>query len=78
MCDAAAVNIDDAYGERLAAEVRHICPVTTFSTVSDAADFTAKDIRPAPDSSRFMIGRQGRDRTCAPADPRGIFRLRTQ
>ncbi|WP_278942411.1 UDP-N-acetylmuramoyl-L-alanyl-D-glutamate--2,6-diaminopimelate ligase [Anaerotruncus colihominis] len=59
MCDAAAINMDDAYGERLAAEVRHICPVTTFSTVSDAADFTAKDIRPAPDSSRFMIVGKG-------------------
>ena len=57
MCGTAVVNVDDAYGERLAEEIT--CPKITFSTQSDEADYTAKDIRPAPDSSRFMLVGKG-------------------
>lgn len=57
MCSTAVVNIDDAYGQRLAEEIT--CPKITFSAHSDEADYTAKDIRPAPDSSRFMLVGKG-------------------
>ena len=57
MCGTAVVNVDDAYGQRLAEEIT--CPKITFSTQSDEADYTAKDIRPAPDSSRFMLVGKG-------------------
>lgn len=53
MCDRAIINMDDAYGRRLAEEVS--CEKLSFSIKNDLADFTAKDIRPAPDSSRFML-----------------------
>ncbi|WP_418710028.1 UDP-N-acetylmuramoyl-L-alanyl-D-glutamate--2,6-diaminopimelate ligase [Anaerotruncus massiliensis (ex Liu et al. 2021)] len=57
MCGTAVVNVDGAYGQRLAEEIT--CPKITFSTQSDEADYTAKDIRPAPDSSRFMLVGKG-------------------
>jgi UDP-N-acetylmuramoyl-L-alanyl-D-glutamate--2,6-diaminopimelate ligase len=53
LSDAAVINIDDAYGERLAAEAP--CGVKTFSTRLDAADFTAKCIELHADSSDFMF-----------------------
>lgn len=53
MCGTAVVNIDDSYGQRLVKEIE--CECLTFSIHNDIADFTAKDIRPAPDSSRFML-----------------------
>ena len=69
MCGTAVVNVDDAYGQRLAEEIT--CPKITFSTQSDEADYTAKDIRPAPDSSRFMLvgkGQSARVRLPIPGD----------
>ncbi|MDD3193083.1 MAG: UDP-N-acetylmuramoyl-L-alanyl-D-glutamate--2,6-diaminopimelate ligase [Oscillospiraceae bacterium] len=53
LSDAAVVNLDDAYGRRLAKELS--CPVRTFSIWDDAADFTARDIRPAVDRNRFTV-----------------------
>lgn len=53
MCDTAVLNLDDPYGRRLVKEIS--CKTLTFSTQDDQADFTAKDIRPAPDSSQFML-----------------------
>ena len=69
MCKAAVLNLDDAYGQRLCEEVA--CPKFTFSTASDLADYTAKDLRPAPDSTRFMLvgkGRLARVRLPIPGD----------
>lgn len=57
MCDKAVINIDDAYGERLADEV--YCEKYTFSIENDSADFTAKDIRSHADNSRFMMVGKG-------------------
>ncbi len=53
MCDTAVINIDDAYGQRLAEEVR--CETKTFSTESDLADFTAKNIQLSQQGSQFLL-----------------------
>lgn len=53
LCDTAVVNLDDEYGRRLAKEVN--CQVKTFSIHDDAADFTAKDIRPGIAHNRFTF-----------------------
>ncbi len=51
---AGVVNIDDAYGRRLAARPR--IPVTTFSAVgSEPADWRAVDVRCGADGSSFRI-----------------------
>lgn len=57
MCDTAIINLDDAYGQRLMEEVT--CPAISFSLHDDAASYTAKDIRLAPDGSRFMLVGKG-------------------
>lgn len=57
MCKTGIINVDDAYGQRLSEEV--FCETRTFSTHQDDADYTAKDIRPAQDSSRFMLVGKG-------------------
>ena len=53
MCDTAVVNLDDAYGQRLTEEIS--CRLVSFSMARDEADYTARDIRPAPDSSMFQL-----------------------
>lgn len=53
MCDTAIINFDDSYGQRLASEVT--CNLLTFSIDNNAADYTAKEIRAYPDSSKFML-----------------------
>lgn len=53
MCGTAVLNLDDAYGRRLQEEVS--CKALTFSTDNDLADYTAKNIQSAPDSSRFLF-----------------------
>ncbi len=53
MCDSAVVNIDDPYGERLAAELD--CGVLTFSCSKDNADFTAREIKSSASGSRFVL-----------------------
>ncbi len=52
-CGLAVLNLDDPYGRRLAGELT--CPKLTFSLEQDAADFTAKDIRPMPDGNAFVL-----------------------
>lgn len=52
-CDTAVVNYDDPYGQRLLGEIG--CPKYTYSCKSDAADYTAHDIRFGPDGSRFAL-----------------------
>lgn len=53
ICDTAVLNLDDSYGRRLASEVS--CDTLTFSISDNAADYTAREIRAYPDSSRFML-----------------------
>ncbi len=53
MCDTAVINLDDEYGRRLAGEVG--CKTLTFSTESDSADFTARNIVPSATGSRFAL-----------------------
>ncbi len=54
LSDAAVVNIDDAYGRRLAG--RRGIPVTTFSAAGDpSADWRAVDVTTGPDGSRFRL-----------------------
>ncbi len=53
LCDFAVINMDDEYGRRLAAEVP--CPVQTFSTGSDNADYTAKSIKITAAGSQFAL-----------------------
>lgn len=53
MCDTAVINVDDAYGRRLQKELS--CKTLTFSTSSDAADFTAKNITCSARGSRFAL-----------------------
>ncbi len=53
MCDAAVVNIDDPYGERLASELDG--NVLTFSCSKDNADFTAREIKSSASGSRFVL-----------------------
>ncbi len=57
MCGTAVLNLDDAHGCRLARELA--LPCLTFSIQSDQADYTAKDLRPAADSTRFMLVGKG-------------------
>lgn len=57
VCGEAVINVDDEYGRRLMGEIN--CKVRTFSTASDNADFTAKDIRYAPGHSRFLLVGRG-------------------
>ena len=57
ICDTAVINLDDEYGRRLKDEIS--CPVMTFSNHDDAADFTARDIRPGVDRNRFTMVGQG-------------------
>ncbi|MFE9421834.1 UDP-N-acetylmuramoyl-L-alanyl-D-glutamate--2,6-diaminopimelate ligase [Kitasatospora sp. NPDC006697] len=58
--NAAVVNLDDAYGRRLAGETA--LPVTTFSAAGDpAADWRAVDVRLGPATSAFtVVGPDGR------------------
>lgn len=61
MCGNMVVNLDDAYGQRLAKEAAAVGKqrCITFSIESDAADFTAKDVRLEADGSRFMLVGKG-------------------
>lgn len=53
MCGTAVINLDDPYGKRLAQEIT--CKKITFSAESDTADFTAKNIHPSAQGSRFAL-----------------------
>lgn len=67
MCDTAVINLDDSYGARLAGEID--CKRITFSAENDDADFTAKNIMPAPTGSKFaFVGDSliGRVKFCMP------------
>lgn len=69
ICDKAVVNLDDPTGRRLLQEIS--CPAVTFSTGDDAADYTARDIRPTSLGSRFAVvgmGVIGRISLCMPGD----------
>ncbi|HIX64770.1 MAG TPA: UDP-N-acetylmuramoyl-L-alanyl-D-glutamate--2,6-diaminopimelate ligase [Candidatus Anaerotruncus excrementipullorum] len=57
MCKTAVLNLDDAYGRRLAQELN--IPRLTFSIGDDRADYTAKDLRPTAGSTRFMLVGKG-------------------
>jgi len=57
ICDTAVINLDDEYGRRLKDEVS--CPVLTFSTHDDMADYTARAICPRVDGNRFTMVGQG-------------------
>lgn len=55
--DAMVVNIDDAYGERLAQETKGGCRQITVSAQNDAADYTARNIILSAAGVRFeMVG----------------------
>lgn len=56
-CGTAVVNVDDEYGRRVAAEAP--CPVVTFSTGSDNADYVARNIRSRADGSSFVLMHDG-------------------
>ncbi|MDL2215793.1 UDP-N-acetylmuramoyl-L-alanyl-D-glutamate--2,6-diaminopimelate ligase, partial [Ruminococcaceae bacterium OttesenSCG-928-N02] len=57
-CEHAAINIDDPYGQRLAAQGELPCPVTTFSDKLDEADYTARGIELHAGNVRFeMVGK---------------------
>lgn len=67
MCETAVINIDDSYGRRLLDEIN--CKTLTFSTDSDSADFTAKNIIPSATQTRFaLVGDSliGRVKFCMP------------
>ena len=51
--DAAILNVDDSYGQRMAGEVT--CPVKTYSVVKDEADYTAKSLRLHAQGSAFAF-----------------------
>jgi UDP-N-acetylmuramoyl-L-alanyl-D-glutamate--2,6-diaminopimelate ligase len=53
MSDSAVINLDDPYGERLAAELAG--DVRTYSCSRDDADFTAREIRFSAKGSRFAM-----------------------
>ena len=54
-CDTAVVNLDDAYGARLAQQVK--CPVFTFSAKHDEARLVAKNVRLQPDNVQAVLVR---------------------
>jgi len=53
MCKTAVVNYDDSYSRRLLEIIP--CEKVTFSTKSEEATFTAKDIKYYPDSIKFFM-----------------------
>ena len=53
MCDAAVINYDDAYGQRLLEETG--CRKLTYSCKNDSADYIAHDIRFSAKGSRFAL-----------------------
>ncbi len=60
----AIMNSDDAYFEKMSADLG--CPIITYSTVDESADYTAKNIVLKPDGSNFLlsgIGELGRIKT---------------
>ncbi|WP_308422243.1 UDP-N-acetylmuramoyl-L-alanyl-D-glutamate--2,6-diaminopimelate ligase [Marmoricola endophyticus] len=56
-CRRALVNVDDAWGRRLADQVRTRgeVPLVTFSAAGDPADWRAEDVDAAPDGSEFTV-----------------------
>lgn len=56
-CDHAIINIDDPYGQRLIQEIS--CPVTTYST-SSQADFYADAMKLRADGSSFWLCHSGK------------------
>lgn len=59
-CEHAVVNIGDPHGRRLAAETR--CPLTTFTTGPEPADWSARAISADADGTRFRLCGPGVDR----------------
>ena len=57
MADQAVVNLDDAYGKQIAGAAP--CPVLTYSVDTDAAAFTAKNVRPRADGVAFEVLGEG-------------------
>ncbi len=55
--DKAVINLDDATGRRLLAEIA--CPATTFSVEDDSADYTARSITPSAHGSTFALVGKG-------------------
>ena len=53
MCKVGIVNYDDAYGKKIIADAK--CPIHTFSTESDNAEYTAKNISIRADGSNFAF-----------------------
>ena len=53
LCDAGVVNLDDSYGRRIVQEAP--CPIRSFSTSQDSADYTAKSIELRADGSSFAF-----------------------
>ena len=53
LCDAGVVNLDDSYGRRIVQEAS--CPIRSFSTSQDSADYTAKSIELRADGSSFAF-----------------------
>jgi UDP-N-acetylmuramoyl-L-alanyl-D-glutamate--2,6-diaminopimelate ligase len=54
--EVAVINVDDAYGARLAAQLDGVVPVVTVGIDSAGADLRATDIRSAFDGSTFSAG----------------------
>ena len=55
MCKCAIINFDDEYGKRLIEETQ--CEKITYSAISDAATYTAKEIDYKPDGVKYqMVG----------------------
>ncbi|MGY1433660.1 Mur ligase family protein [Streptomyces reniochalinae] len=59
-CAHAVVNVGDPHGRRLAAETR--CPLTTFTSGPEPADWSAADIHADVDGTRFRLRGAGVDR----------------
>lgn len=60
---AAVVNVDDPYGERLAADLRHgETPLTTFSAAGRPADLTANDVEFDAAGATFILDGDGAGR----------------
>ncbi|MBQ3259422.1 MAG: UDP-N-acetylmuramoyl-L-alanyl-D-glutamate--2,6-diaminopimelate ligase [Clostridia bacterium] len=58
MCNTAVFNKDDAAYETMCEGV--VCPCVTYSTRDDAADYTARNVRPRPDGVDFdLVGFDG-------------------
>lgn len=53
MCRKAVVNKDDPWAGKLIEGLT--CPIITYSTYQDTADYTAKNIRPRPDGVDFEL-----------------------